>query len=141
MIKSDLARTWLKGISGMALLAVVSLTAHPALAINYSFSWSANPPPVSGYRFYYKKEGLPGPPFYGTDAQQGPSPIDIGNKTSFTVTGLDENATYHFAITAYSETDQSSFSPTISVKGGKPAEGGAALLVPILQLLLDDANQ
>jgi hypothetical protein len=42
-----------------------------------------------GYRVYYK-QGSPGPPYNGTDAGGGmqPSPIDVGNVTTFTLSDL-----------------------------------------------------
>jgi len=42
-----------------------------------------------GYRVYYK-QGSPGPPYNGTDAGGGmqPSPVDVGNVTTFTLSDL-----------------------------------------------------
>jgi chitodextrinase len=84
-------------------------------AKDYSFTWSANPEPVEGYKLYYKKGGTPGAPFDGADATQGPSPITIGNQTTFTISGLDENATYYFALTAFNSTEESGFSNIVAV--------------------------
>ena len=84
-------------------------------AKDYSFTWSANPEPVEGYKLYYKTDGDPVAPFNGSGADQGPSPITIGNQTTFTITGLDENATYYFALTAFSGTEESGFSDIIAV--------------------------
>ena len=39
--------------------------------------------------------------YYGPSAGVYPSRIDVGNVTSYTVSGLTEGATYHFAVTAY----------------------------------------
>jgi hypothetical protein len=49
---------------------------------------------------YYKK-GKPGPPYQGVGANEGPSPITVGNRTTFTLTGLDESETYYVAVTSY----------------------------------------
>ncbi len=92
-----------------------SSTATFARAQDYTFSWSANPEPVTGYKLYYKKGGEAGPPFNGTGAQQAPSPISVGKKTGFTITGLQNNTTYHFAITAINNTTESDFSQVITV--------------------------
>ena len=86
-----------------------------AFAKDYSFSWTANPEPVSGYKLYYKKGGTAGPPFNGTDANEGPSPITVGKVTSYTITGLQPNTTYYFALTAYNAYGESGYSAVITV--------------------------
>jgi len=66
----------------------------------FEVSWGANPEPdVAGYRVFYDTDGLY--PFDGTGANEGPSGIDVGNVTSFTLTGLDLSAAYHITVTAY----------------------------------------
>ncbi len=127
-----------KGIVAWSLFGMVSLTAHSASAIDYTFAWAANPPPCNGYLLYYKQDGVAGPPFYGVDAGEGPSPFDIGNRTSFTITGLDENAIYHFALKAYDGTTESEFSATITVNPADTPVINPTLLLPIFQLLLLD---
>lgn len=89
--------------------------AGEVLAKDYSFSWSANPEPVEGYRLYYKKGADKSLPFNGTDALQGASPIAVGKQTTFTIKGLEDNTTYHFALTAYNGTEESAYSDIISV--------------------------
>jgi hypothetical protein len=71
-----------------------------AHAVDVSFSWSANPEPVDGYRIYYRT-GTSGPPYNGTGATEGSSPVDVGDVTSFTLHGLSEEETYYFSLTAY----------------------------------------
>lgn len=83
--------------------------------VSYQFSWSANADPVDGYKFYYKKGGEAGPPFDGTDAAEGSSAIDLGMATSFTISGLEDNTTYHFALTAYNGDVESDFTDVITV--------------------------
>ena len=39
--------------------------------------------------------------YYGPAAGTYTSSIDVGNTTSYTVTGLTEGVTYHFVATAY----------------------------------------
>ena len=96
-------------------------TASFAHARDYTFSWSANPVPVTGYKLYYKKDGSAGPPFNGTGAQQGPSPINVGKKTSYTIRGLADNTTYHFALTAYDGKGESAYSQVVTVAPQKTA--------------------
>ena len=56
--------------------------------------------------------------------------IDVGKVTTYTVTGLDDNATYHFALTAYSGSEESGYSAIVTVK---PA--AASTTAPAPQLL------
>jgi hypothetical protein len=62
---------------------------------------SQNSDLVAGYLLYYGEDS--GPPYEGTEANEGPSPIDVGNVTTFTVAGLDDTRSYFFAVTAYNE--------------------------------------
>ena len=101
------------------LLATFSiLTATESIAKSYSFTWTANPEPVTGYKLYYKKGGTAAQPFEGTGAVEGASPVNVGKLTTYTITGLDDNATYHFALTAYNGTDESGYSQIITVQPG-----------------------
>ena len=79
---------------------------------------------------YYKKDGAAAPPFDGTGATAGAAPIDVGKVTTYTVTGLDDNATYHFALTAYSGSEESGYSAIVTVN---PA--AASTTAPAPQLL------
>lgn len=88
---------------------------EPDGAKDYTFSWSANAEPVEGYRLYYKKGGDAGPPFDGYDAANGISPVDVGKVTSATITDIEDNTTYHFALTAYNGSDESDFTDVITV--------------------------
>lgn len=84
-------------------------------AKDYTFSWAANNGSIDGYKLYYKKNGAAAAPFNGSDASEGCSPIDIGDVTSYTISGLKDNTTYHFTLTAYSGTEESDFTPVITV--------------------------
>ena len=58
-------------------------------------AWDPNTEPdVAGYRVYY-----------GTASRTYGAPINVGNVTSYTVTGLTIGATYYFAVTAYDTAD------------------------------------
>lgn len=73
-----------------------------------SFAWTANPENVDGYRLYYKT-GSSGEPYDGTGADEGDSPVDTGDVTTYTLNGLNETETYYFALTAYTGTDESDY--------------------------------
>ncbi|MEW5987478.1 MAG: right-handed parallel beta-helix repeat-containing protein [Chloroflexota bacterium] len=55
--------------------------------------------PDSGYRIYYDTDASCSP-YEGQGLPQGNSPIDAGEATTFTVTGLSGSA-YHFVVAAY----------------------------------------
>ena len=97
------------------MAVVCFFTTASSYAKSYSFTWSENPEPVAGYKLYYKKGGDPAAPFNGIDAIEGSSPITVGKQTTFTLTGLEDNTTYHFALTAYYDTVESGYSEIISV--------------------------
>ncbi len=102
-----------------------------AFAKDFSFTWSANPEPVEGYRLYYKIDGAAVLPFDGTGSLQGPSPINVGKQTAFTITGLEDNKAYYFALTAYNGIEESGFSEIISVVA--PEVAPVAVIVTISQ--------
>ncbi len=68
-------------------------------ASSVQLTWEANPEPGVGYKLYYDtdSDALYG----GKGAQEGNSPIDVGNKTSYTLSGLQNDAIYYMAVTAY----------------------------------------
>jgi PKD repeat protein len=62
-----------------------------ALAGTIKLAWNpVTDPSLAGYAIYY-----------GPSAGNYPSRVDVGNVTSYTVSGLIEGSTYHFAVTAY----------------------------------------
>ena len=49
--------------------------------------------------------------YYGTASRTYGAPIDVGNATSYTLTGLNPDVRYYFAVTAYdTEYNESAFS-------------------------------
>lgn len=63
--------------------------------------WNANTEEdLFGYELYYDSDGS-GAPYTGNDANEGPSPINVGNVTTFTLTGLDLSNVYWFALKAF----------------------------------------
>jgi len=64
-----------------------------------SLGWDANPESdVIGYKIYYDIDDRY--PYTGTGADQGDSPIDVGNTLNYTLTGLPDGV-YHLTVTAY----------------------------------------
>lgn len=122
-----------------SLISLTVFLTKPSFAKDYTFSWSANSGPVEGYKFYYKKGGSAGPPFDGYDAIEGESPISITGLTSFTISGLEDNTTYHFALTAYDGLDESNFTDIITVYPGDDQQERIAKVLTIINnyLLLE----
>ncbi|MBN2032961.1 MAG: fibronectin type III domain-containing protein [Deltaproteobacteria bacterium] len=91
-----------RSINAVAILFfILTAIAGPANAGDLSLTWDPNnEPTLAGYKLYYKA-GTSGPPYDGADSFQGPSPIDVGNTTSFTLTGLSDRENYYFTVTAY----------------------------------------
>jgi PKD repeat protein len=94
---------WDPWLTGHVLAAPIS----PPLGLTAStdgsaitLSWWPNPESdLTGYKVYY--DTSPGFPYTGAGALEGDSPVDVGNVTSFTLTGLPAGRTYYLAVTAY----------------------------------------
>jgi hypothetical protein len=71
---------------------------------------------LAGYKVYYQADSST-PPFKGTGATQGPSPILIDKATTTaTISGLDPAHPYYFAVTAYNTSGvESAYSNIVSV--------------------------
>src|SRR5512139_2334612 len=84
----------------------------PALAAQIKLAWDANTEPyLTGYKIYWGNASKS----YGT-------PIDVGNLTQFTLTGLTAGNTYFITITAYSlPNNESSYSNEVSGVATEPA--------------------
>ena len=75
------------------------LTATPS-GTSITLNWSPNlESDLAGYKVYYDTDS--GFRYDGTGANEGDSPIDVGNATSFTLTGLAPGTRYYVAVTAY----------------------------------------
>ena len=76
------------------------LAVRHADAASVTLAWDPNnEPDLAGYRLYYGKAS-------GTYK----SVIDVGNQTTYTISGLEDGKTYYFAVTAYDEFGKSDFS-------------------------------
>ncbi len=98
----------------MFLLAMLLLSTQ-ANARDVSFSWTANPDPLAGYKLYYKTGEDSGPPYQGIGLNQGDAPIILGKVTTIPVSGLSPDETYHFVLTAYNDDGESSYSTIVTV--------------------------
>lgn len=99
------------------ILLPTVLYADLAFALDITLAWDANTEPnLMGYYIYY--DTTPGPPYVGTDADQGPSPIIVmiedlydPENPEYTITGLDDADVHYFAVTAFDvESQESGFS-------------------------------
>jgi hypothetical protein len=95
------------------LLLVNSISA--GFCQDVTLSWDPSPTDgVAGYKVYYK-QGDMNYPFDGTGAAEGPSPVDVGDVLSTTLTDLPDGETFYFSVTAYvDETQESSYSNIVS---------------------------
>jgi len=74
-----------------------------AFSADLRLLWDAASGEVTGYRIYY-----------GTASGSHPNMIDVGNTTSFTVTGLESGTTYYFVCRAYNQYGESGDSDEIT---------------------------
>jgi|GEM_PF-1872418 len=78
-------------------------------------SWTKpSVPDINHFKVYYDTDS-PNPPYNGTGATDGPSPINVGNVDSYILSGLTNGVTYYIAITCVDNTNlESSYSTVIS---------------------------
>lgn len=78
-------------ILSIMLIFTAVLFVQPARAAEVTLAWDANTEPdLAGYKVYW-----------GTASRSYQNNADVGNQTTYTVTGLSEGVTYYFAATAY----------------------------------------
>ena len=97
------------------MIASLFAFAGPVAAQDVTLAWNPSESPnVAGYKIYYKA-GDTQLPYDGIEALQGPSPIDVGNVTSVTLTEFPEGQVYYFWATAYdSEGNESGYSNMVA---------------------------
>ncbi|HKJ03980.1 MAG TPA: fibronectin type III domain-containing protein [Geopsychrobacteraceae bacterium] len=83
----------------------------PAITLAWDESSDQN---IAGYKVYYNSGEATFPPgVFG--ANEGTSPIDVGNSTTATISGLSEAELYYVTVTAYdSSGNESTFSNIVS---------------------------
>jgi hypothetical protein len=77
---------------------------------------------VAGYRVFYGTR--PGT-YFGTDALQGASPIDVGDTTSIDLEGLENGRLYYFSVVSYDSTDPPHVSEFSAEVSGRPSSLGS----------------
>ena len=106
-------------IIALILAAVFFLaTTVECLAVTVNLQWNENAEDdLAGYRVYYKADSST-PPFNGTGAAEGKSPIDVGKKTTATLNNLDPAHDYYFTVTAYDTSGNESgyAEPPVSIR-------------------------
>jgi len=116
----------------LGIIACILISITPSHAWDVTLAWDPNQEgDLEGYGIYYKR-GAAGPPydFFGY--------VDISDLTdeetpAFTVTGLQQGATYYFAVTAYDASgNESAYSSPVCAQVGPvvtpctPPSSGAA---------------
>ena len=101
----------------ISALVLFLLLSTPSYALDVTLAWDACSPcdNLLGYMLYYSAGGEGGPPYDGTGANEGESPIVTRPTTTFRLTGLDETETYFFTITAYNVYGESAYSNEVCV--------------------------
>ncbi len=85
-----------------------------------TLSWSHSlDDSVGGYYLYYGTR--PGE-YLGRGAIQGSSPVDAGNISTYTITGLKNGTLYYFAIATYSSIDKSFIGTLSNEVSARPLE-------------------
>ncbi len=81
---------------------------------------------VDGYHLYYKA-GSSGPPYNGTGAAEGDSPVDVGWVSEFTLRDLSDDDDYYFVVTAYTQDGQSGYSNEVTTAPGSAVATSSAV--------------
>ncbi|HEY3351639.1 MAG TPA: SBBP repeat-containing protein [Polyangia bacterium] len=136
-------------LRALLLLGLLALAPAAASAASTILSWDAVPVPVLGYKLYY---GLQPGTYDGTQANEGPSPVNVPLSSladpafpSVELTGLPSCTRFYFAVTAYDGSAESGYSNevnkvVVAVPGSLTVTPGApgTLLVRWSGLPFDD---
>lgn len=125
---TELRVRWVRRtLTAIMLVGILIAAGHGVcFARSLTLAWEASPG-ADGYRVYYQADSSV-PPFTGTGASQGASPIDVGNRTTATIDGLDPGRDYYFAVTSYSATTESVYSNVVHVP---PLNAGLTVSVTV----------
>jgi len=103
-------------IRRFALACAVSLVmCATCFAGDITLQWDTETAPdLAGYKVYYSTNAAM--PFAGSGAAEGASPVAVAIQNRATITGLDPEQSYYFAVTAYNTAGlESPYSNVISV--------------------------
>ena len=105
----------MKRFIALAFFAIICISiTSQTFAKDVSLVWDRNSEEnVIGYKVYYQA-GSASLPFGGQDAAEGPSPIDVGNNLTATLSGLKDGEIYYFAVTAYNAAGESPYSSHVA---------------------------
>jgi hypothetical protein len=131
--------TYLLALAKLALISFLLFVPIQSYGKDVSFQWTANPEPLTGYKLHYKAGASSTLPFEGTGLSNNlglveDSPILIDKATTYTVTGLLPDETYHFALTAYNDTGESGYSAIVTVFPDSP--DSPQLIPTILNIMM-----
>lgn len=96
------------------------LLCPPVFATTVALQWDSNTEPdLVGYRVYYQTVSS-SLTFQGTGANEGASPVVIGTQTTKSISGLDPEYAYYFAVTAYNAAGESDYSNFVYIPETTP---------------------
>ncbi len=99
----------------LSILIAIVFIPSMLFAAQIRLAWDANSEPdLAGYKVYY-----------GTASRSYGTPINVGNVTTYTVTGLTTGQTYYLAVTAYdnaSPANESTYSTEVSGAATDPTQ-------------------
>jgi hypothetical protein len=86
------------------IIVMLSFFPELALALDVTLVWDPSQEDIVGYRLYY-----------GRESRNYSTVIDVGEDTNHRITGLEDDRTYYFAVTAYdSSIRESAYSEEIA---------------------------
>ena len=99
-------------ISISVFVALLTCLSAPGYAKDITLTWDIDNT-VDGYELYYKA-GSSGPPYNGTGAAEGDSPVNVGWVSEFTLRALSDDDDYYFVVTAYTQDGESGYSNEVT---------------------------
>lgn len=87
-----------KLLVGVVCIIMLGLTPDLAADCEVTLGWDPNSPTPEGYRLFQRESG---------SAYDYSDYSDVGNQTSYTVSGLADDTTYYFVVRAYAGSEES----------------------------------
>jgi hypothetical protein len=109
-------------LSWIVYIGLFFLLGTQVYADDVTITWNPNGEgDLAGYNLYW-----------GTASRKYPNSVDVGNKTTYTISGLNKGQTYYFAVTAYDTSNNESIwssevvyaMPIMDSNGGGEVGGG-----------------